>query len=70
MKRKRNTHSDQSQKFYENVPCPANQNINYEIISKDTLIFELQEIGWDLSMMRISYKLTKKEQKLKNLKRA
>ena len=34
------------------------QNISYDIISVDMLFFEIQGIGWDLSMMRISYKLT------------
>ena len=34
------------------------QNISYDIISIDMLIFELHRIEWDLSVMRIRYKLT------------
>ena len=39
------------------------QNISYEIISIEKLIFEFQGVGWDLSMIRISYKLTKRRTK-------
>ena len=35
----------------------------FGIISVDTLIFEIQENGWDLSMMRKSYNLTKRKTK-------
>ena len=38
----------------------------HQIIS--VLIFEVQGIGWDLSMMRISYKLTKRTTENENLK--
>ena len=33
------------------------------------LIFEIQGIGWELSMMRISYKLTKKNNKILKVKK-
>ena len=42
-------------------------NISYDIISVNLLIFEIQGNRWEFSMMRISYKLTKrtKTEKLK-----
>ena len=45
------------------------QNISYKIKSAGMLIFEFQGIGWDLSMVRISYKLrkwTRKNEKFAN----
>ena len=39
------------------------KNISYNVISIDSLIFGIQGIGWDLSMTRISYKLTKRTTK-------
>ena len=39
-----------------------------DIISIENFIFELQEIGWDLSITRISYKLTKRTTKSKKNK--
>ena len=39
------------------------QSISYNIISEGMLDFEKQGFGWDLSMMRISYKLTKRKTK-------
>ena len=45
------------------------QNINYDIISIDMLIFELERIEWDLSVMRISYKLTKRTIKTKKIEK-
>ena len=41
-----------------------------DIISIESFIFELQGIGWDLSMIRISYKLmkvTKKTTKMRKI---
>ena len=37
------------------------QNISYDIMSLD--IFEIQGIGWHLTLMRISYKLSKRPTK-------
>ena len=34
------------------------QNISYDIMSLERSIFKLQGFEWDLSMMRIAYKLT------------
>ena len=48
------------------------QSISSDIISVSMLDFEKQGIGWNLSMMRISYKLTKrttKSEKLKNFRK-
>ena len=42
-------------------------NIKYDIISVDMLFFEIQGIGWDHSMTRISYKLTKRTKTEKSL---
>ena len=44
------------------------QNISYDMISLDIQIFRIQKIELDLSMMRISYKLTKKTTKTEKLK--
>ena len=38
----------------------AKHNISYVIISSKVLIFKIQGNVWDLSIMRISYKLTKR----------
>ena len=40
------------------------QNIIYDIISTDSLLFELQGVGCDLFMMRRNKKLTKEQQKI------
>ena len=60
-KRKRNTNIDHPQHFYENAYSPANKtsvltwkNINEKIVC------EQQRGGWNLSMMRTNYKLTKR----------
>ena len=45
------------------------QNISYDIISVDILIFEIQGIGWDLSMMK-SYKMTKRTTKTKKIEKS
>ena len=39
------------------------QNFSYDIISIESLLFELKEVGWDLSMIRIIYILTKRTTK-------
>ena len=44
------------------------QNISYDILSVDMLIFEIQGNGWEFSLMRISYKLTQRTTKTENLK--
>ena len=44
------------------------QNISLVRISIHLLIFKIQGITWDLSMMRTSYMLTKRIRKLKKLK--
>ena len=45
------------------------QNMSYDMTSIEK-VFELPEIGWNLSMMRMNYKLTKraKTEKIKNLR--
>ena len=43
-------------------------NISYDIISVNLLIFEIQGNRWEFSMMRISYKLTKRTTKTEKLK--
>ena len=45
------------------------QNISYNIISVDILTFEIQGIGWDLSMMK-SYKMTKRTTKIKKIEKS
>ena len=35
------------------------KNISY-MLSMESLLFELKGVGWDLLMMRLSYKLTKR----------
>ena len=39
------------------------------MISVEILIFEIQGFGWDLSMMRINYKLTKRTTKTEKFKK-
>ena len=59
MKTKRNTNIDHSHYNYENAYSPTKNN-SYGLKSMSTLKFELQGKAWDLSKMRISYKLTKR----------
>ena len=59
-KNRKRTKIDHSQNFVKTNILSNKQYISYDIISFDTVIFELEEVGWDLSMTRISYKLTKR----------
>ena len=52
--------------FYENAYYPTNKTYLRDNISKH--FFKIQGIVLDLSMMRVSYKLRKEQQKLKKLK--
>ena len=47
------------------------QNINYDVISIDSLMFELQESEWDFPEIKMKYKLTrtKKDEKFQKLRK-
>ena len=53
---------DHSKNVYKNAYCPSNKTSVTNNISR-YVIFETQEIGWDLSLMKISYNLTKRNNK-------
>ena len=58
---------EQQTQNFQNAFLSNKQNISCDKISNDMLTFEIQENGWDLSILRKSFKLTKKT-KLKNLR--
>ena len=43
------------------------QYISDDITSEDTLLSEIQEIGWDLSMMKMCYDWTKRKTKTEKI---
>ena len=58
-KRKGNTNIDHSKIFMKrHIIHKAKHDLRPD--SKERIPFELQEIGWNLSMMRLNYKLTKR----------
>ena len=67
-RQKRNINIGNS-KIHENAFCPKKQNNSYLLVPINTLKFELQGCGWELSKMRISYKLTKITSKTEELKK-
>ena len=59
---KKNTNTTLTKLLWKRI-LSNKQNFNYDMISVDMLRSEIQWFGWDLSMMRISYKLTKRSTK-------
>ena len=70
-KRKRKTNTTLTNLLRKRVlSTNQNQNISYNIITVDMLIFEIQGIEFDLSKTRLSYRLTKRTTKTeKSLKK-
>ena len=62
-RREKETQIVTAYKFFMKTQMSNKQNLSYDIIIIETLVFELKGIRWDLSMMRISYKLTKRTKK-------
>ena len=48
-----------TQKILRKLILSNKQNMSYDIASTEKIVFELQEIGWNLSIMSINYKTTK-----------
>ena len=67
MKRKRNKYA--SHKTFMQKHIVQQTNTSFDIVSANMLIFEIQGIAWDLSMMSIIYKLTKRTTKTENFEK-
>ena len=60
-----------SHKIFEKRILSKKQNIRYTKISFDFLVFKIQGIVWDLSMLRITrYKLTKRTTKTEKVEKS
>ena len=68
-KRKRNTNTP-LKIFYENAYCLTNKTSVTTKKLADKLIFQRHGTGYDLSMMRISYKLTKRPTKTEKFEKS
>ena len=55
--------TDHSKNIYKNAYCPTKKTSVTNQISRCVFFLEIQEIGRDLLMMKISYKLTKRTTK-------
>ena len=63
LKEKKETQKLTTQKkVFENAHCPTN-NTSVTNIIRRYVISEIPEIGWDLSLMKINYNLTKRTTK-------
>ena len=67
MKKKHKT--AHSKNDYKDAYCPKNKISVTNQIGKYVIFFKIQEIGRDLSMMKLSYKLTKRTTKTEKFER-